>query len=134
MARPSFPFRKITGLTDQQNAELLRNFLAVVRRPEVISVDSIGDLIVSTSSPKRVKDGGDIRITADLSAGLTGSTTVDIKLDGTTVYTLTIASGATTADVLTGKRAKTGQVLTLAVTAVGTGSARALFDVIMSGD
>lgn len=133
MPRPSFPFRTITGLTKKQQHELLRNFQAVVARPEIIPFSTVGDIDIVTSAPKRVVDGGDIRITADLSAALTGSTTVDILLNGAVVYTLTIASTVTTADVMTGKRAKAGDLLVLDITAVGAGSAKACFDVIMGG-
>lgn len=118
------PYRRIPGLTSEQEKAIQRNIEAATQVRERKEFSSIGYITVSDSGPFKVRQGGRLFVDGVLSAALTGDTDVDILVNGVVKYTLTIPSGEADIELEdTGFRAKTGDVITVAVTAVGTGDA-----------
>ena len=111
---------------------------AVLNKPnESIVFGSIGDVVVADSGEYEVLIGGRaIRVIANLSAALTGTTTILVKKNRSTVSTVTLGSGVTRVkNEETGASAATSptDILTVSSTAVGTGSAIATVQVILLG-
>lgn len=128
----------LEGRSEQAQRVPSRAKAATVRRAqqdlEVAPFSSIGDLIVATSGPYEVIVGGrSLVCVANLSAALTGTTTILVKVNGATATTITIASGATRGTATVTLTTAPEDLITVVSTVVGTGSALATVQVHIRG-
>lgn len=129
---------------DRHNEDVVRRLRDIERaagknqRPiteEVVDFCVVGDMAVSTSSPTRVRTGGQIvAVNFDSDAAGTGSTEFDVFVDGSAVGSSVTVTSSTTKDTyyIGDVRVPKGSQLQVDITAAGM-HVGAVIQVVMKG-
>lgn len=118
------------AFSHQEIDTLLRQFIegqsseeAVANSPGLVEFSLPGAVVVTTSCPRYYKrtgiDTSELRVHASLDTAGTASTVVTIYKNGASLGTVTLASGATTTEVVFNTPFKVGDYLRVLVTTAG---------------